>query len=428
MKKKKVNKIWIKTRVFLSFGFFIIIIINILIFLFYNFIGDAYINDIKKEIDRYYTNIKRDIDQSETVDIISISKNNIGNIEGNWYFLTLSEKNNTLQKSYKKWYFLYGKELIFRGDYKNYHILIWKETYDLETFKKAIIRQAIIINIFSVFMVFLMTYFVTIKVLNPLLKLSKYIANYNIKDKQQLIKNNYGDTEIGIITESINKFITKSKETLEAQKKFIEDSSHELKTPLMQIYSNVELLEQKITDTKGKQKLENIKLSTDNINKIVSNLAFILRWREKITQKETINMTTYLKKFIQGFQDEADKKNIKIKLIETENFKLENSSYYLDRLFGNIIQNSIFYNDGNNEIIIEVSEQKVTIQDNWLWIEEAELEKIFSRFYRNKNSGLFNKDGNGLGLTIVKKICSDFWWKLELKSTKWKGTKILILF
>ena len=80
-----------------------------------------------------------------------------------------------------------------------------------------------------------------------------------------------------MIKESINKLICKSKNILEEQKRFIQDSSHELKTPLMQIDTNIELLEERIDDPKILEKLKNIKNSSENINHIVSNLSFILR-------------------------------------------------------------------------------------------------------------------------------------------------------
>ncbi|MDF1682758.1 MAG: histidine kinase dimerization/phospho-acceptor domain-containing protein [Patescibacteria group bacterium] len=57
----------------------------------------------------------------------------------------------------------------------------------------------------------------------------------------------------------------------------MQDISHELKTPLMQIESNIELIEEKITDEKIYKKIMEIKSSTQNLDKIVTNLSFLLR-------------------------------------------------------------------------------------------------------------------------------------------------------
>ncbi|MDR2640894.1 MAG: hypothetical protein LBC61_06460 [Candidatus Peribacteria bacterium] len=64
---------------------------------------------------------------------------------------------------------------------------------------------------------------------------------------------------------------------MDSHKHFIQDTSHELKTPLMQITSNIEILEYKIKDADTKEKLESIKLSIENINEIISNLGFLMR-------------------------------------------------------------------------------------------------------------------------------------------------------
>jgi signal transduction histidine kinase len=98
----------------------------------------------------------------------------------------------------------------------------------------------------------------------------------------------------------------------------------------------------------------------------------------------------------------------------------------LDRLFWNIISNSIFYNEWNNEIKIIIDKNNIIIEDKWIWINKEEIGKIFTRFYRNKNSWLYYKNWNWLWLVIVKKICDMFWWKIDIDSELKKWTKISI--
>ena len=249
-----------------------------------------------------------------------------------------------------------------------------------------------------------------------------------IHQNKELIKNNYWDSEIWLITDAINNLISKSKNILESQKRFIQDSSHELKTPLMQIDSNIELLEEKIEDEKILKKLENIKKSSENINKIVSNLWFILRWEENFQNTEKIDIYKYLNNLVKWFYSIANEKNIQINIEKIEDLEIENNTYFLDRLFGNLIQNAIFYNNWNSEIKIEIFKNKVILKDNWVWIKKDELEKIFDRFYRNSDSNIYNKNWSWLGLTIVKKICDDFGWEINISSEIWVWSTFEIIF
>ena len=283
-------------------------------------------------------------------------------------------------------------------------------------------------DLISVIILIVMVYLITNRLLKPLIELSKFISKYDITKNKELIKNNYWDSEIWLITDAINNLISKSKNILESQKRFIQDSSHELKTPLMQIDSNIELLEEKIEDEKILKKLENIKKSSENINKIVSNLWFILRWEENFQNTEKIDIYKYLNNLVKWFYSIANEKNIQINIEKIEDLEIENNTYFLDRLFGNLIQNAIFYNNWNSEIKIEIFKNKVILKDNWVWIKKDELEKIFDRFYRNSDSNIYNKNWSWLGLTIVKKICDDFGWEINISSEIWVWSTFEIIF
>ena len=347
------NKFWIKTRVFLWFWFFLITIINILLYLLYLWVEDSFISGIEANIEKNYNTIKKVIDQqeAENKDTINLTSDDLKSLKDLWFFTSFWKKNEEIEKNYKLWSFVYWKEIFFRWDYKWYNIIIWKNISDFLNYKSKMMEVILYADLISVIILIVMVYLITNRLLKPLIELSKFISKYDITKNKELIKNNYWDSEIWLITDAINNLISKSKNILESQKRFIQDSSHELKTPLMQIDSNIELLEEKIEDEKILKKLENIKKSSENINKIVSNLWFILRWEENFQNTEKIDIYKYLNNLVKWFYSIANEKNIQINIEKIEDLEIENNTYFLDRLFGNLIQNAIFYNNWNSEII-----------------------------------------------------------------------------
>lgn len=422
------KKFWIKTRVFLWFWFFVITTINIFLYLFYLWNEESFINWIKTNIDKHYKIVTNIIDNQKWWYIVNIPNNELDKIKNLGFFIYIWENDRQIIDNYRLWYFFYWDDIIFRWDYKWYNILIWKNISDFLAHKWKILEIMLLADLIWIIIVIMMVYIITNRLLKPLLELSQYISKYDIEKDKSQIKNNYWDSEIWLITDSINNLISKSKNILEWQKRFIQDSNHELKTPLMQIDTNIELLEEKIKDKNILNKLENIKKSTENINKIVSNLWFILREENKIVNNYNINIWDYLEKFIQEYIEEANKKNIEIKILKKSKLEIKNNTYFLDRLFWNLIQNSIFYNNWNWVIKISIFEDRVWIEDNWIWINKEEIEKVFWRFYRNQNSCIYNKEWNWLWLTIVKKICDDFYWEINVYSTQQEGTKFEIIF
>lgn len=419
-------KLWIKTRVFLSFSIFTIIIINLFSYLLYYSWVNNFLDNTYKTINNEFETIKTFIDLQKS-NIFSLPEYEIEKINSLWFFFYIWNNEKESEEYKLGFNNIDNKKIVFRWDYKWYNIIIWKNIEDIYKLKDIFIEMTLLLNIFIIISCLFLSYLITTRTLKPLSNLSNFLTNFDIKNSDKLLINKYWNSEIWKLTKSLNTFILEIKNIFNSQKDFIQDVSHELKTPLMQIESNIELIEDKITDEKIKTKLENIKLSLKNINEIISNLWFILRWEETILKKEKININDYLEKLIKNYLEDAKKKNIKIIIEKNFDLILENNVYYLDRLFWNLISNAIYYNNWNNDIKIIIEENKIEIIDNWIWIEKEEIQKIFNRFYRNRNSSLYYKEWSWLWLVIVKKICDIFAWKLEIKSEVWVWSSFVIL-
>jgi len=419
------NKLWIKSRVFLSFFLFIITLVNIFAFLLYYLVSKNIKTNIDKSIISEFQTIRTFIDLQSS-NIFSLPKYEVEKINNLWFYFYIWNNDLELQKKYSLGYYRWEENIIFRWDYKWYNVVIWKELKDFNDFKNSYFEILMILNILLLFWLVFILFFLTKFSIKPLLDLSDFLDNYNFNSNNFLLKNRYWESELGKLTKSINNFIKNNNKILETQNDFIQDISHELKTPLMQIDSNIELIEDKIIDKNIKTKVFDIKNSVKNINEITSNLSFIL-WGERERKKEEINMEFYFQSFIKKYSSLAGSKNINISILKKYDLILNSNVYYLDRLFWNLILNAIFYNKWDNIIQIIINKKSIVISDNGIWIKQEEIDKIFSRFYRNMNSGLYYKNGNWLWLVIVKKICDILWWKIKIESNLWKGTDFIIL-
>lgn len=423
------NKVWIQKKIFIVFFSFIIVVLNVVFFLVFILLKQNYISENKSYILSEYNTISSYIDLNNQSSFLLL-QNEVRKINNLWFTFYIWNDDKNIDYKYWIWFWFYNKnsQLIYRQKYNWYDIIIWKNIQDIASLSDLLIKIIIFINLIVWFFVFFVTYFLSKSLLKPVSELSKFISNYDISKPKKLFKNEYWKSEIWDYINSTNIFLTNVVNNFESQKYFIQDVSHELKTPLMQIDSTIELLEEKVDDEKVLKKLKNIKTITSNINNIISSLSFLLRWEEKWVNFEEIDLNIYLNNFILDYKDLLKQKNLEIKIEENSNFKIKSNKYYLDRLFWNLLSNAIYYNNWSSLIIISISKPIVSIKDFWIWISKDDLEKITNRFYRSNDSNLYNSNWNGLWLSIVKKVCDIFNYDLSLKSELWEGSEFSINF
>lgn len=226
------------------------------------------------------------------------------------------------------------------------------------------------------------------------------------------------------------KDITSTKEAVEVQKTFINNVSHELKTPLTNIKGYLIALEDAPESMKIKflktiktnvEKLENIVLDFLNISKIEnSNLVNISQVGIEKLKKE-------LEEILSG---KINEKNAKVEF----EFKLTDGRDYLkvdsekfSMILKNLIENGIIYNKSENPYVIVKIEEKddrynIMVRDNGIGIPIYEQDKVFERFYRVDKVRTSNLGGTGLGLSIVKTLIEKCGGGLTLDSQEGIGT------
>lgn len=226
------------------------------------------------------------------------------------------------------------------------------------------------------------------------------------------------------------KDITSTREAVEVQKTFINNVSHELKTPLTNIKGYLialedapEVMRKKFLNTikTNVERLENIVLDFLNISKIEnSNLVNISQVAVEKIKKELLEILS----------GKINEKGAKVDFL----FNLTDGGDYLkvdsEKIFmilKNLIENGIIYNKNSEpEVIVKVDEKgdryNISVEDNGIGIPIYEQDKIFERFYRIDKVRTSNLGGTGLGLSIVKTLIEKCGGGLVIDSIEGKGT------
>lgn len=247
------------------------------------------------------------------------------------------------------------------------------------------------------------------------------ISINSLSDKLEKTINTLKQTNI-----ELEKDIEEKSKIDEMRKQFISDVSHELKTPIAIIASNVETIENKKDEmVKNQSKwLKNIKSQTERMQYLIKELLNFSSYRTKINKKGTsssCNLSRTLEKLILSYEELAYEKSI------TLDYNIQADIHYpcdkedMNKLFSILIDNAIKYNKKKGYVKISLSEHnkkiEFSIKNSGHGIANENIDKIFDRFYRESYARTQeNENSFGLGLSIAKTIVNFYKGDISVKS------------
>lgn len=237
------------------------------------------------------------------------------------------------------------------------------------------------------------------------------------------------DKNFETTTLALFKDVSQQRAMEQMKRDFFSHASHELKSPLTAIKGNAELI------ALGMVKGEDVKKSalsiakqTDTMSALVENMLTLSRienLKEKVYQNNNLN--DILNLVITQLRDSAEKKQIQIN-IESVAVKMVCDAFDMQKLFKNLIENSIKYSERRKEVFVTLKKENnqmlFVVADQGIGINKEQQQRVFERFYRVDKGRL--DGGTGLGLAIVKHIVLKYKGTIDLQSSLVKGTKITI--
>ncbi len=467
LNKKRVS---IKYKIFIGVGLFVIlnIIINILIVKVS--INDIYLGLEKRELKKEYALINNNINnENELVEIIYNASNNGIRIKildndfkplYNVFSDNMNKRFNNLDLILINSLDNNESKIITLNNYnKNgYDIhLIGKNSYgyviissSVESIKKDAKMAMLVILITSVItfaVLILVAYFISklfSKKIKEIKDVTDDITKLNFNKKIDVKEND----ELGDLFNNINNMSDELEESIkkledankklkqdliekekqeDARKKLIANISHEFKTPLTIISGYTQLIKADIKDEENLKNADLIINESERLSDLVHEFLELSRLESGniILNKENISFNELIEKELDKLSVRIDDKKIKVQTKFTKDNIVNADKKQITKVIENILTNAIKF--CKKEKIIRI---RTYIKDDYFYYEVfnsgdniKDIENIFNSYYKDKSTR--NKEGTGLGLTIVKAIVDLHGSKCEVKNIK-DGVKFII--
>ena len=302
-----------------------------------------------------------------------------------------------------------------------------KEKHFLERiFRTSILGLLLIIfisyKIHRYFYKKVLTQFKQLEKATSLINLDYFNVNF---DKNAFFK------EFSSIFVAYEKMLERLEEQTASQVEFVQNASHELRTPISVISGYVNLIDRWGIDDKNilRESLCSIKDETKNIAALIEKLLFLAKRGELKLDYEEFNVS----ELVNEINSEMNIIYPKAKLSSKgdSSLMLTSDRNLLKQLLRNLIKNGIMYSSQGSvktSYYISDSELILKVKDNGIGIDERELEKIFEKFYRVDKSRARDLGGHGLGLSIVKNILEMLGGKIKIESKPQNGTTVFLIF
>jgi two-component system sensor histidine kinase TctE len=238
--------------------------------------------------------------------------------------------------------------------------------------------------------------------------------------------------EVAPLVNTLNRQLERVRRNLDAQRHFVADAAHQMRTPLAGLKTQAEAALRGRTLEAARERLRQIEESADHLSRLVAQLLSLARADDALTEapaRQVVDLNVALHEACAGWAQRAVAKGVALAFDPApERVEVHAVPLLLRELFTNLIDNAIRYTPAGGEVSVRVLAgpvRAVTVEDSGSGIPEADRDRVFERFYRVLGSG---ESGSGLGLPIVKAIADLHGANVRIEVPEQGGTRFVVSF
>jgi len=256
-------------------------------------------------------------------------------------------------------------------------------------------------------------------------RLARGNFNVNLKVNQQ--------DEIGLLTESFIHMAGELKQLEQMRQDFVSNVSHEIQSPLTSIRGfSKALRKQDLPEADRQRYLEIIERESERLSRLSENL---LKLASLDTEHHPFTPMTYdldeqLRRVVVFYEPQWSEKQLELDL-DLPRVKIVADVDQLNQVWINLLGNAIKFTPAHGKISVRLEPRtdhiRVLVQDTGIGIRKEDQERIFERFYKADASRQRDIGGNGLGLSIARKIIEMHQGFIEVQSKPGEGTLFTVV-
>jgi len=219
-------------------------------------------------------------------------------------------------------------------------------------------------------------------------------------------------------------FIAPMRDAIGMMNRFIQDTTHELNTPVSTILTNLELIQALNKCDSAKEEMQRIEIASKTISRIYDDLTYLKLNHAYHRDIRPLDISALLHERIAYFSAAISAKQLQLTTEIADDMVVSMDQDDALRLIDNLLSNAIKYNRTGGDLLITLSQDALRIVDSGEGMDEETLKQVHRRFVRANSS----EGGFGIGLDIVHQVINNYKFKITFRSKQQEGTEVIIIW
>ena len=231
--------------------------------------------------------------------------------------------------------------------------------------------------------------------------------------------------ELQVIADAFNDYLRRSEQYVDRERAFINSASHELRTPIAVIAGAARLAtEQDGVPPAAREQMQRVLRSTREIEQLISLLLVLAKDPQRLAAvSDEVALDDLVPEIIEDHRHLSRDKDLELRLAALPSARVIAPVSIVQAAIGNLLRNAI---ENSDRGVIEVSldaDATVTITDPGHGMSPEEISALYARLARGEG-----RDGGGIGLDLIARLCEHLGWRLSLEPAPGGGTRASLRF
>ncbi|MBV8675527.1 MAG: HAMP domain-containing protein [Acidobacteriaceae bacterium] len=242
--------------------------------------------------------------------------------------------------------------------------------------------------------------------------------------------------ELRPLADSLARMVARLRHAFEAERRFVSDAAHELKTAVAVVRSTIQVLGMRTRSAQEyRAGLDRILEDNQRVEELVSRMLTLAQFEERAAgTREQIDLGSEAAAAVRNLASYAEWKGVALHFAEDRGVKVQMDPEAIQTLVSNLVMNAVQHSGRGSEVRVSVrsngdgpGKATLEVQDHGTGISAENLSHVFERFFREDPSRSRETGGAGLGLSICKSIVENAGGSIEIRSEPGKGTTVTAL-